>query len=521
MQRSYLGDNQIARILGDASVATDAEDDWAATARRCIAKRKNDDQGGSVAKHLRFGKTKSYMWGVTLHSILEGATGKGSEYFRAAPGERSPDAHRWPYLAVAPDQGADGLCCGFFLRYAKHMNLELRYDPSHGVWRDQESAMRHCRLVSFAYLMLVVYNLAHGPWDANTRFAQLTESASEFLQGASPDDPLLQHYAEDLVAHFAMEGEVGDEDLMQALLARLKEVASGETKGTQVKMCRFANFVDVARSFDQTFTWQTMKVLYLGLQERLVSTASWEALNAKLRRPDDDSGDETKTPMTRSSNSIQSFRDAAKNNVQLAVHLLCDPKTRWRCRLLFRLCEPVRQWHGSQNARLRSSGAMLQCLREEIEHDGIALPLQKTWELPADPEVLSFSGLQTSFNSEHLSRSDGDPCITGEAEIADNAGEYTRFLIAARCARCLYLTSGWTGQQVKLCSEDPLVRQAAARRLLHHQAAFDAAKQRREGVWLRMVKRSMMQLVPTQQLVAMLGGTADVDNRMRRHVECR
>lgn len=132
MQRAYLGDSQVARLLGDASAATEAKNDWASAAKRWIAKRKREDQDGPATKRAQFTRKKSYMWGVTLHSILEASIGKGLQHFRAAPDARPLDAHQWPYLAVAPDQGVDGLSCGFFLRYSKHINLELWYDPSHG-----------------------------------------------------------------------------------------------------------------------------------------------------------------------------------------------------------------------------------------------------------------------------------------------------------------------------------------------------------------------------------------------------
>ena len=125
------------------------------------------------------------MWGITLNSIVLKCTLCSLEFWRKGSAQWPADAHDWPYLGVSPDQGPDGVCCLNFLRYEAKLNLEAFYDPSHYVWRSQEAAMKGVALMSFAYLMVVVYNLFHGPYDSGNRYHQARQATQEWPPSSS------------------------------------------------------------------------------------------------------------------------------------------------------------------------------------------------------------------------------------------------------------------------------------------------------------------------------------------------
>ena len=76
-----------------------------------------------------------------------------------------------------------------FLKHRKKLNVEAFYDPSHFVWRSQEAAMKDIHLHSFAYLMIVVFNLRHGPYDSHSRYHQSLNAMQEWLEQLTPQDP--------------------------------------------------------------------------------------------------------------------------------------------------------------------------------------------------------------------------------------------------------------------------------------------------------------------------------------------
>ena len=111
----------------------------------------------------------------------------------------------WPWLAVSPDQGPDGFC---FVHYALgpgKMNLQVFWDPSHGVWRDQEQAMRKLGLHGFAVLAVVSQNLGHGPWDSQSRFQQMLDAQKEYIDTMALDCPLIEKFSVQLMENYSID----------------------------------------------------------------------------------------------------------------------------------------------------------------------------------------------------------------------------------------------------------------------------------------------------------------------------
>lgn len=155
------------------------------------------------------------------------------------PSGETLDPFKWPYLGVSCDQGSDGMACSFFLRWSTPLCIDFYWDPSHGVWRDQDAAIKVAGLRSFAYLMAAVYNMQHSPWDSAARFAQMRQSTDEYIKTMVRDCPLLEHYLPDILRDWG-NTETIDEALTAWAIQRLAEEWRTHHIGMGVKMCRRA-----------------------------------------------------------------------------------------------------------------------------------------------------------------------------------------------------------------------------------------------------------------------------------------
>ena len=181
----------------------------------------------------------------------------------------------WPYLSIAADQGSDGFSAQFWLKYAFHGNIDFTADLSHGVWRDTEAVWSSLGLAPFVRLMVIVFNLAHGPWEEGVRWHQLQLAMNEYMDlGSYKTCPMFAHFLPALLRDFGMETSAQCSDADEQVWCRVKEHWAMRRKGARVALCRYAGFVDAAERFDSGFHFILMQVLYLGLQEGFFTTST-------------------------------------------------------------------------------------------------------------------------------------------------------------------------------------------------------------------------------------------------------
>eukprot|EP00971_Amphidinium_carterae_P305491 6070899-Amphidinium_carterae.1 len=147
-----------------------AKQRWGEQTRGLLGKRKCEEEIGSTQKKPR---VKSHHFLCALDNVLQECAGKRLLDFVPPPASPYTD---WPYLCLATDQGPDVRCAAYYLRYGLSCNVDFWFDPSHGVWRDYETAQGACNLLTFARLMLAAFNFAHAPWDEALRGGQLAQA---------------------------------------------------------------------------------------------------------------------------------------------------------------------------------------------------------------------------------------------------------------------------------------------------------------------------------------------------------
>lgn len=216
VQSYFSGELSIALDCKNKPAVAEAKDSWRMRAQGFLRKRRAEDIEEKETEPAKRFRTKARAWVTTLNSIVQGATGKSLDWFRQDPdkSKRSAAVQSWPYLGICPDQGSDGHFAGYVLRYHAQLNCEVWHDPSHGTWGDQESAVRGVGLQVFCYLVCVLLNLQHGPWESQTRYRQLAEAGAEYLEHLAPDCPLLRHYAPALTREYGLSDHEQDENIL-------------------------------------------------------------------------------------------------------------------------------------------------------------------------------------------------------------------------------------------------------------------------------------------------------------------
>ena len=337
------------------------------------------------------------------------------------------------------------------------------------------------------------------------------------------DCPFLEEYFDDLLSDLDLEKNRFDEDIKEQIIVKLKNDWNARHAGTGVKKCRFANWVDRAPEYDQSLTFTNIRILYYGKQENLFSEESLTRLRttSAAAKKSEESDQLERANMANSNDPVKKLREANHSNVHLTAILLADPLCRPRLRLLSTLCSPIRQWYGFQSKGLRSTHEHRAFIQKQVgEH--FAEPLRLTWKQLCDGAVLSHIGVECDLNPTLMQCHRDHPLVAHDDALAHTCGAYVTALVAHRSKRLLYLTHGWTGQQARFTSDDVEVRQAAADQLMQQHRAFEQAKLRREPFWQKVVKRSIFNHVPTQQLVEFLRlNNGEVSDGMRAHCEHR
>ena len=102
----------------------------------------------------------------------------------------APSAWRmWPSLAVSIDCGSDGVCAVSALQRHEDfmLNLLVWPDPSHAACRSIDQALRGSQLRPFWLMMLISFNLPHGPDRTGERGMQLAEAARDLFSTVEPN----------------------------------------------------------------------------------------------------------------------------------------------------------------------------------------------------------------------------------------------------------------------------------------------------------------------------------------------
>lgn len=149
-------------------------------------------------------RAHAHEWIQATNSALQVSCGveEGWRRFQQpARSEERGDPFTWPYISVAADRGGDGRAAAAYLQRVLRINLDMLGDPSHDINNDLDAGLRRADLWAFKTLLLACYNVQHGPWSEDTRFAQVLEGLDEIFDEDDPHtSPLFQALAPSILS---------------------------------------------------------------------------------------------------------------------------------------------------------------------------------------------------------------------------------------------------------------------------------------------------------------------------------
>jgi hypothetical protein len=130
-------------------------------------------------------RKEAYNWIVKTDNQLVHATGYGLKRCAQPSSADRSDWSTWPLFAYTGDQGPVETAGLNFLQFETKLNLDALPDFAHGMWNDCQAALRSANLYAFQSLMLMLWNVRHGPWSEDVRFSEVQSVVETFL--SSPD----------------------------------------------------------------------------------------------------------------------------------------------------------------------------------------------------------------------------------------------------------------------------------------------------------------------------------------------
>lgn len=124
----------------------------------------------------------------SFDNYMKNITGVGLGHFipsRGADGGRPPP-WEWAHLSVAPDQGPDGMCGLNWYIHDQKANCSIEWDHSHGLWNDWKKALKSSNLWYRKQIMVVLWNIRHGPWANQMWEKKLRGAMDEYFVAADP-----------------------------------------------------------------------------------------------------------------------------------------------------------------------------------------------------------------------------------------------------------------------------------------------------------------------------------------------
>lgn len=153
---SYISNIALAEAWGDQAEQQYCKSEWVNRARNWIRKRRCEETEEAASKTPKKQRKKTAAWLACVDQVLSKSCGTGLDFYRVHPEQiLTRDHWSWPRFTVTPDQGPDGLAALYYLRYSQAINVDVIYDMSHGVWRDQELATKEIGQTSWTHLMVV------------------------------------------------------------------------------------------------------------------------------------------------------------------------------------------------------------------------------------------------------------------------------------------------------------------------------------------------------------------------------
>ena len=342
------------------------------------------------------------------------------------------------HVNIAVDQGSDGLCAANWL-LAMKVCMTLWCDFSHGATNDVTSTIKAMGLWSFFLLMLVTLNLEHGPWDCDTRHAQVQEGWAETASiHTSSTSVLFQHHLPNMIYQLRHVLEkmdfIGPVD--NAVFDMTHQEPLLKKKGYKK---RNARFMDLRRGLKELLPKWSVKCCqyeHVAIEMGMVSQKQIEKLKKGVAPAIKETQDPNSTSAAVLTLDDKVVRGTCQNALVISVAMLSEGSHYHLCAIVVACTEPVDSWHSTQNKALRSEAESIKWVVKQLEGD-FWKHCRDILGTMRDVKVLASVGItqcEVAFP---------DKCdMLIQDELAEVHGDFALLLSCKRVGRSLWFIQG-------------------------------------------------------------------------------
>lgn len=320
---------------------------------------------------LEMHRLSARKWVYALDNQLKVSTcHNGLDFFCWAEGEERWGSWReWPGLGVALDMGSDGVAG--YSALARHFdcNIWMWPDPSHMCQRTMEAVLKETKLFEFWCLLLITFNLEHGPHRDQGRRNQLRDGLAKLFETRSPEQcPLFEQMSPEMAQDLEEAGILqfsGEESREATLWEWLKSRSRHGPMGRRVSMCRFGGMQHAAMSQRPYWTVNLFERTLLALEQDMLRGKKFEAkLTLKAKHVEGASGSTTNP--THLQLDDRALRGCCENAVVVSILTLDDADHRRVVDCVLTAQAPLDKWHTEQNRTLRSTESTRGWLLQQV-----------------------------------------------------------------------------------------------------------------------------------------------------------
>lgn len=476
----------------------DATQQWQATAVEFWRAHTTvaSERPQSAAKLQR---TKAWWWLVATNHQLQAGVGRNWTFWcqPSSLADRGPPS-TWPGVTVSIDQGSDGWAAVNFLAFKLECNIMVVHDASHRVWNDVAGAIKRVRLWPTCLVGIILLNLDVGPWNSSKWWADAVQAVSEYCAVADTTCPIFAGLFEHMVLELQLEHLRGTADFAEVVFEKV--VSAFQTKNPRVGMTRWFAYIDSMGRFCETWSCRLCVYFYMCAQLGLLRTSSLvESMKKKLslRSPADDA---EKASTSEDKESVRAARAMCRNTVEFAASIMTDRELWQVQRGITMIAGPIREWHGDQNQKNRSSSGSGIWMMQMSCGAGLR-PIRETVRLMQDPpfwEALGLSCHSSRFALGELTPQ--HPAVASDDEVFSKIAGLALALLETRAPSLAWHTDGYPGVFAGLL--DPAKRVELLERMKFDKLVWDKWQEHTSPFWRKKAVRSSMRLVVTQQIFA-------------------
>lgn len=442
----YSGPLAVAKASSEPTVEVGAlRRDWRKRCRAWLSKT-SDSKALHPRKRQRT-KAKSWLQGVDRQIALSSAF-EGLKSF-CLPEERAawPQPLDRPLLSVCCGQGCDGVSALMWLLRTQRCNLDIVWDPSHGVQRDLVGIIKSSNLWSHERLMMLTWNSRHGPWTSKQRAEQIGHTMDEYFELMSPSQcPLFQELLKPILRDREEEGRMAEQGIADIVWDELRELDGIRVRrGEVISFNRFMGMLREGRREDKRWHSRLHSQLITCMQNGMFSDPAFDKVMVRARRSQPDGGDgcEEERATAIENRDERVLKRACQNVLVLSTLMLADPLNQARQRCILCVLEPHEAWHSTQNRSLRSTTATAPWLLKQIKGDFWAPLVESSKQLGSWASLQYIGITSTPQHIESAMLENGEGASSTDDELSKHLGSLVLSALGHRLRRCLWMVMGW------------------------------------------------------------------------------